>query len=661
MASYNFEFTSTGGPAIESQIKSILNGAKATSSEILALSRALGVSAQQAASFAAKIGLGVGETAAVAQKLKQLQAAGLSTAQAYKVLQRENGITIKQFRELNTGLKDVTKEQQEYTVRTRQSSEAAAAQVLALQQVNAAAQQAAAQLQGLASKAVGEFIQYDDALTSVAAKAGVAKTELGFLEEAVLDVALSTSQSPVSAVKAADSLIALGASAEEAADKVKTVAQLTDALRTVGADAETAAKVIQLGTSIFEEFGVSAQDVGDKIALISDTSAVASSTGLQEFLQLFSKAGGIAAQLDVGLDELLANFATLRDAGQAPEVAATSLKSLLSTVLSSREKLEDLGLTVFDVNDKFVGLTSIFQQLSERGTSATELVELFGKIGVASATALSEGYADTVAATDRLAAAQGNLQEKSDAINSSIKGQAELLQGSLQTALVELGEVLGQFSGPAIGSLLSLVNAFLDAPPVFKKFTAATIGVAAATASAIAAITGYTLALKAAQASGVLQTLSMIKQAAATAAETAATGINTAVRVANTKVKLSDVAASAVQTVATKAQTVATKAQTAAILIQTGAIQANLQARAAAAVAAAAPYLALAGAIAGVTAAGALVINTYQKVDKEASSIRSSTDAAAEAQLEYMKSLAAAGQAGAAGGARCRSTHSSDR
>jgi len=135
-------------------------------------------------------------------------------------------------------------------------------------------------------------------------------------------------------------LIALGASAQEASTNLGTVAKLTDALRTVGADIETSAKVVQLGTSIFSDFGVTAEDVGNKIAFISDSSAVASSTGLQEFLQLFSKAGGLAAQLGVGLDELLASFASglsqrLGDRGvQSGEFLASIAVSLNDHILN---------------------------------------------------------------------------------------------------------------------------------------------------------------------------------------------------------------------------------------------------------------------------------------------------------------------------------------
>lgn len=663
MADYNINFTSTGGDQVERQIDDILKRTQSTSTEIISLSKALGTSAKNAARFAEQLGMGAADVEDVVRKMLQLKDAGYDAADALEVLQRENGLTVEQFNILNKTIgksvnaqKALADAQEQAAASARKQEEVSAAQLMALEQINEAAKEFAASLQGFASQAIGEFISFDDALTGIQAKTGRTREELEFLTDAIREVALTTTQSPTSAALAGGQLISIGATAEQAAERLKVVAQLSDALRTAGADIEVTAKVVQLGTSLFADFGETAESVGDKIAIISDTSAVASSTGMQEFLQLFSKAAGLASQLGIGLDELLANFATLRDAGQAPEVAATSMKSLLATIIEAPEKLEDLGVSVFDANNQFIGLTETFgrlggqgvaveqlaevtgalDELEQEGIDVSDTAELFGKIGVASAIALQEGYDKTVAATERLADHQDALQRKSDAINSSIQGQIKLLEGSFQTALVDLGATIGRFTGPATSALLALVNAFIEAPPVVKEFTGATLGLAVAAATAVASGTGLLLAIKGLEAAELGTTWAVVQSAAARTAQSVAIGINTAVTAANTQIRLRDVAASAIQTAATKAQTAAT-------VIQTAATKANIVA----AGAAVAPYAALAAGIAGVAAAGALVVNTYRVINAESSQIEASTKLAAEAQLAYMEKLAAAGQAGA--------------
>ncbi|MGA1256766.1 MAG: phage tail tape measure protein, partial [Candidatus Nanopelagicaceae bacterium] len=551
MADFAVNFVATGGAQVEQQLQAILRGSTATSAEITRLSRSLKTSGEGAAAFATNLGLSVKETANAVTKFRQLEKAGFDNASAFQLMQKETGITAEQFGKLTEGLSSAQVQLDKYKESQQGSAKASAAQVLALQQVNQAAANLASSLGSIVSQATEEFIAYDDALTSVAAKSGVAKDALGFLEEATQRVALTTSQSPTSALKAADSLIALGASAQEAADRVGSVAQLTDALRTVGADIETSAKVVQLGTSIFAKFGETAETVGDKLVTISDSSAVASSEGLNEFLQVLSKAGGFAAQLGVGLDELLASFATLRDAGQAPEVAATSLRGLLSTALESRNELENLGITVFEVGqngqESFVGLERLFAQIGQKSVDTTDLLDLFGKQGVASAVALSENYGKVSTQVDNLSNSFGNLQRKSNTINSSIQGQITLLQGSLQTALVEIGRTTGQFTAPLVGLVTDLVNAFISASPVIKNFVGGLVGISAVLATAVAGATSYALALKALETAQVGLTLKTAASTIGIQAKTASLKLAALAGNAEAKAALASASASGVQ------------------------------------------------------------------------------------------------------------------
>jgi TP901 family phage tail tape measure protein len=525
MADFIVNIASQGSEKVQADLNKILSSANATSGSIAALSRTLNTSANSAAAFANKLGLSASQSNSAIARYRELKSAGASNINIYKALNNELGFSATQYKQLVVSLKEVDrqtdiyvqslKEQQEAQDKANkeaaESQQASAAQILALQQVQQFAQKAATALGQTVGRATSEFISYDDALTSVSAKSGLAKDQLGFLEEAARQVALTTSQSPSSAIRAADSLIALGASAEDASERLATTAQLADALRTVGATIEQSAKVVQLGVGTFEKFGITAEQVGNKVALLSDTTAAASTTGLDEFLQLFSKAGGLSAQLGMSIDELLAAFGELRDAGQAPEVAATALKGLLSTSLASRKKLEELGLTVFEVGEsgkeEFVGLASLMQQIADRSLSTTQIVEIFGKTGVAAAVALSEGYQDVNARIEQLGGTTTELADKSAAINSSIQGQITLLQGSIQTAFVEIGRSVGQFTGPAVNFTTQLVNAFIAAPPAIKQVAGALLGVGAAISSATVAVIGYALAFKAFQAADVIKTL----------------------------------------------------------------------------------------------------------------------------------------------------------
>jgi len=542
MADFIVNIASQGSEKVQADLNKILKAANSTSGSITALAQVLNTSANSAAAFANKIGLSATATNAAIAKYRALKDAGADNANIFKALSQELGINATQYKNLVLGIKDVDRQTAAYSASLKaqkdaqdQAKQSAEAQLIALQQINQFAQQVAGSLQAFSGRAVSAFIEYDDALTSVSAKSGIAKDQLGFLEKAAREVALTTSQSPASAIRAADALIALGASAEDAADRLAVTAQLADALRTVGATIEQSAKVVQLGLGIYEEFGITAEDVGNKVAVLSDTTAAASSTGLDEFLQLFSKAGGLAAQLGISMDELLASFGELRDAGQAPEVAATALKGLISTTLASRDKLEELGLTVFKVgadgSEEFVGLASLMQQIGEKGLTTSQIVDIFGKTGVAAAVALSENYQSV---NDRIVQLNGTtdeLAQKSAKINSSIQGQITLLQGSIETAFVQLGKVLSSFAGPTVNASLQIVNAFINSSDAAKAFFAVLVGGGTAVASLVAATTGLALAIKAWEAANVVATVKSGLTSIAITAETVAKKLNTAATV----------------------------------------------------------------------------------------------------------------------------------
>jgi len=625
MADFIVNIASAGSEKVNADLNKILKAANATSGSITALAQVLNTSANSAAAFANKIGLSAVQTNAAIAKYRALKDAGADNANIFKALNQELGINATQYKNLVLGIKDVDRQTDAYTASLRaqdaaqeQVQQSATAQLLALQQINQAARQVQQALGAFAQQAVSEFIQFDDALTSVSAKSGIAKDQLGFLADAAQEVALTTSQSPAGAIRAADALIALGASAQEASDRLGVTAQLADALRTVGATIEQSAKVVQLGVSIYEKFGITAEDVGNKVAVLSDTTAAASSTGLDEFLQLFSKAGGLAAQLGISMDELLAAFGELRDAGQAPEVAATALKGLLSTTLASRDKLEELGLTVFKVGadgaEEFVGLSNIMQQIGEKGLTTSQIVDIFGKTGVAAAVALSENYQSVNDRIVQLSGTTDELAQKSASINSSIAGQIKLLQGSYQTALKDIGESLGSFTSPAVQATTALVNAFINADPFIKKFVGGIVGIGAGLASVVVALTGFGLALKAMEVAQVGMT---IKTVASTAANAGYTISANAAAIANFGLGKSFAVAGV-----------------GAINLTQGVAAAGV-----AAGKAALAYVPLALAIAGVAATAQIVAKTFDAVDADAAQARKSTEGVTSALNAYRESV----------------------
>src|SRR5690606_838309 len=153
--------------------------------------------------------------------------------------------------------------------------------------------------------------------------------------------------------------------------------------------------------------------------------------------------------------------------------AGTSLKTMLQHLVPQSDEAADamarLGLDFFDAQGQFVGLAAVARELQTRpgGLSDAQrqqaLTTLFGSDAVRAASILMEGGA---AAVDEYTAAvndMGAAQRMASAQTDNLKGDVEAFKGSVETSLINLGD-LGD------SSLRSLVQAGTDVVNVFNDF-----------------------------------------------------------------------------------------------------------------------------------------------------------------------------------------------
>lgn len=322
------------------------------------------------------------------------------------------------------------------------------------------------------SSSLGGFVKFDGEIQRFAALSGSTRAELEPLVDEVKRLGQETTKTPVEIAQAANTLAQLGATSDDVKTQLAGVVSLSEA---TGTGLVQAAELSQIAANIF---GFSSKDISDRLASL----AIGTAADVGDVQQLLQQTGGIFKQLgdDADPDELLAAFATLRDAGINSEVAATALRGVIATLVDPKkaDELKKLGVSAFDAEGNFLGLETVFRQLQvaqgqfnpKDFTGA--LIEAFGRESVTAITGnlglLDTKFKNTLAGLKNSAGQSG---EVSATLQQGLSGALEQFLGSVETLSLGFGEALAPIAEAVLRIGTQLVNA-LGGSDIFKSLTA---------------------------------------------------------------------------------------------------------------------------------------------------------------------------------------------
>lgn len=159
-----------------------------------------------------------------------------------------------------------------------------------------------------------------------------------------------------------------GFSVQQAMDAAKGTLQLAAA---AGIDAASAATIQSQALQAFGLDATYAATASDVLA----NAANASSAEITDIASGLQQSGAVANQFGLSIEDTAATLGVLANAGIAGSDAGTLLKSTLlaltDTSNPAQGAIEDLGLTVYDAQGQFVGMSALFGQLDEAAASMT--------------------------------------------------------------------------------------------------------------------------------------------------------------------------------------------------------------------------------------------------------------------------------------------------
>jgi TP901 family phage tail tape measure protein len=304
--------------------------------------------------------------------------------------------------------------------------------------------------------AVYSAVEFDEAMTNVGAVLGMNREEMAGLSSEILAIGSNARAGPQAAAEAFYDIVG------GVADASTHIAILNAAIATAEAGNADLTSTTNALISTMNSYGYSAEQAG----MVSDTmtQVVAKGVGtMGDFAGALPQVTGLAASLNVPLNEVGGAMAYLTTQGNSASQAATQLSAMMTAMLNPNETmkaaLEEMGFASGQAAIETLGLVGAYEALGETNTVAEEgLAKTTGSVeALRGATALTgEDVGGFLTAfTEGIEGATATAQEIQ---NASPAAQFDLLKSSVSELGIEVGEKLI----PAMQNLFEKVEPVID-------------------------------------------------------------------------------------------------------------------------------------------------------------------------------------------------------
>jgi len=335
-------------------------------------------------------------------------------------------------------------------------------------------------LAGMAGYAIKAAADFDKAMSGVQAATHASAKDIASLRQAALQAGKDTQYSATQAAQGITELSKAGVStADVLGGGLKGALSLAAAGQIdVGEAAETAA-------SAMTQFGLSGKDIPHVADLLAAGAGKAQGS-VHDMGAALNQSGLVASQFGLSIEDTTGTLAAFASAGLIGSDAGTSFKTMLLALANpaakTKDAMDDLGISAYDAQGKFVGITNLAEQLKTKLGGLTQaqrdqtLAQIFGTDAIRAANVLYKqggaGIQDWIKKTNDA----GYASKTAGDLTNNLSGDIERLKGSIETLAISSGSganaglrilvkaldgIVGQFSAmpTAVGGSLTVLAA----------------------------------------------------------------------------------------------------------------------------------------------------------------------------------------------------------
>lgn len=309
---------------------------------------------------------------------------------------------------------------------------------------------------------------FDASMSTVQANTGASADEMAQLRQAAIDAGTDTIYS---ATESADAINELGKAGLSTSDILS--GGLSGALNLAASDGMEVGQAAEYMSSAMAQFNLTGADA-THIADLLAAGAGEALGNVSDFGEALNNVGSTANKFGLSIDTTVGTLAAFAHQGIIGAEAGTQLRSVLLALTNQTEKqrkaTEEYGITLYDAQGNFVGMSSLAGQLKEKLGGLTQeqrnsaMATMFGSYAIQGANVLYAEGASGIDEWTKKVSQSGYAADLAAKKNDNLKGDLENLSGSFESLMISLGEG-GQ--GPLrslVQTLDTLVDAFSQLP-----------------------------------------------------------------------------------------------------------------------------------------------------------------------------------------------------
>ena len=325
---------------------------------------------------------------------------------------------------------------------------------------------------GLGLKKVADF---DQAMSGVNAALPEAGAQMDQLRQLAITMGADTQFSATEAAYAITELGKAGVSAEAIMG-----GGLKGALDLAAAGQMDVAEAAETAASAMTQFGLSGADVPHVADLLAAAAGKAQGS-VHDMGMALNQVGLVANQAGLTIEETTGALASFASAGLIGSDAGTSFKVALQRLTAptkeAQEAMNELGISAYDSQGRFVGLANFSGQLHDALAKLTPqarnaaLATIFGTDAIRAASVLYEEGADGIQEWIDKTNDAGFAAEQARKLTDNLRGDIERLGGSIDSTFVQNGSGANSALRGLVQGIEDVVDGFNSLPAPIQQGT----------------------------------------------------------------------------------------------------------------------------------------------------------------------------------------------
>lgn len=355
-----------------------------------------------------------------------------------------------------------------------------------------------ATLTAVSTGAIKMAAEFDSAMSTVASTGSDAKANIGQLRDLALDMGAKTKYT---SIEAAEGITALAKAGISTADIMGGA--LAGALALAATDNMSLDEAAESTAMTLTQFGLAGNQAGH-VADVLAAGAGKAVGSVHDMSEALNNVGTVASQMGMSLEETTGTLALFAQNGIVGAEAGTQLKSMLLKLMNpsteAKKTMDQLGISVYDGQGKFIGMAGVADQLRTKMSGLSQeqrdqaMATIFGSRAVLGASILYKSGAEGVQSWTQAVNDQGYAEQVAAEKMDNLKGDIEKLKSAFSNLAITAGGVAQGPLRTLVQSLTNVINELREHPAVAQAAVAAmgALGVAMlAVGTAMKGITAF--------------------------------------------------------------------------------------------------------------------------------------------------------------------------